>query len=86
MSDFVSAFAEERLGWPLDARRLTVAIVSALESLKSIPQDKLSEEIDSLQQKLVKLNNDYTSNASSLPTYQQQRCQEVLFSLKLNLS
>jgi hypothetical protein len=86
MGDFVSAFAEERLGWPLDSRRLTLAIVSALESLKSIPQDKLSEEIDSLQQKLVKLNNDYTSNASSLPTYQQQRCQEVFFSLKLNLS
>jgi hypothetical protein len=83
MSDFISAFADERLGRPLDTKRLTLAIVSGLESLKSIAQDKVSQEIDSLQQKLVKLNNDYTSNASSLPTYQQQRCQEVLSSLKL---
>jgi hypothetical protein len=85
MSNFISAFADERLGRLLDTKRLTLAIVSGLESLKSISQDKVSQEIDLLQRKLVKLNNDYTSNASTLPTYQQQRCQEVLFSLKLEL-
>ena len=87
MEGFTSSFAKERNGKKRPHLTLISALLDALSALSTVPKDQVPAEIDSLQQRVVKLNASYTSNASSIPTYDQRRCQEVHFAIPLtNLS
>jgi len=77
MEGFTSSFAKERNGKSSPHLALISALLDALSALSTVPKDQVPAEIDLLQQRVVKLNASYTSNASSIPTYDQRRCQEV---------
>jgi len=57
---------------------LTSAILDALPVLSTLSKDVINVEIDSLQQKLARLNALYSQNASSLPAYEQRKYQQVI--------
>src|SRR5579859_214849 len=83
---FLLDFNKERIGIPHPAIAKT-ALNDALSSLSTIPKDSLPSTLDSLQQRLAKLNALYTQTATSLPTYDQRKCQEVaLQKLKLTVA
>jgi len=74
--DFLSVFSAERTGYFLRIL-LMLEILKALSSLPGAKDEALAT-LESIRQRHVKLNGQYTQNASSLPTYDQRRCQEVL--------
>jgi hypothetical protein len=56
---------------------LSLAILALISSLASQSKETLPAELKSVQQRTAKLNSLYSQNGSSLPTYEQRRCQDV---------